>query len=73
MEKYALYNSRVWSCSISGKSGLTYPEALANEAKLREKEAAKVIPEIWKGPMLNLIHYSKLAYTPIDMTHHHDF
>ena len=34
-ERTILCNSLVWSCSVTGKSGMTYEEAVESEAKVR--------------------------------------
>ena len=36
-ERTILCNSLVWSCSVTGKSNLTYEEAAESEAKSRKK------------------------------------
>ena len=51
------YRQRVWNCKITGKSGLTYEEALVLEKHAAEK--VQQIPEELVAPALRIIHYSK--------------
>ncbi|KAG5031823.1 hypothetical protein AAZX31_06G152600 [Glycine max] len=52
------YRQRVWTCKITGKSGLTYEEALVSEKHAAEK--VQQIPEELVAPALRIIHYSML-------------
>ncbi|XP_075048799.1 bromodomain adjacent to zinc finger domain protein 1A isoform X2 [Mixophyes fleayi] len=51
-ERTILCNSLVWSCSFTGKSGLTYHEALESEKKIRK--SLQNFPEPVVVPMLYL-------------------
>ena len=51
-ERIILCNSLVWTCSITGRPGLTYSEALESEEKARKKLAA--FPDFLQRPMLFL-------------------
>ncbi|XP_028220360.1 pentatricopeptide repeat-containing protein At2g03380, mitochondrial-like [Glycine soja] len=51
------YRQRVWTCKITGKSGLTYEEALVSEKHAAEK--VQQIPEELVAPALRIIHYNK--------------
>ncbi|XP_022096369.1 bromodomain adjacent to zinc finger domain protein 1A-like [Acanthaster planci] len=48
-----LCNSLVWSCSLTGKPGLTYQEAVESEAKARRYLAS--FPVYLEGPILYLV------------------
>ncbi|KAL5160482.1 Vacuolar cation/proton exchanger 5 [Glycine soja] len=50
------YRQRVWTCKITGKSGLTYEEALVLEKHAAEK--VQQIPEELVAPALRIIHYT---------------
>ncbi|XP_028239031.1 vacuolar cation/proton exchanger 5-like isoform X2 [Glycine soja] len=52
------YRQRVWTCKITGKSGLTYEEVLVLEKHAAEK--VQQIPEELVAPALRIIHYSGL-------------
>ncbi|XP_014205969.1 bromodomain adjacent to zinc finger domain protein 1A isoform X2 [Copidosoma floridanum] len=51
-ERIILCNSMIWSCSITGKSGMTYEEALQCEKKA--KESLKEFPMELRIPILYL-------------------
>lgn len=53
-----LYRQRVWTCKYSGKSNLTYEEALESERKTTEK--VQQFPREFMGPVLQLVQYSML-------------
>ena len=55
--KVFLYSSQYWSCCYTGKSELTYKDALASE-----KEALKqlqLFPNCFKVPVLKTVHKGK--------------
>jgi len=57
MARYNLYKERAWSCTVSGKTLLTYEEAL-----LSEKKAAALLeafPVVYQRAIFPLIHHSK--------------
>ena len=49
-----LYNSRVWSCRITGKSSLTYQEALASERDMTE--SLQGFPKTHLKLLLEMVH-----------------
>ncbi|XP_015928083.1 bromodomain adjacent to zinc finger domain protein 1A isoform X6 [Parasteatoda tepidariorum] len=51
-ERVIHINSLIWSCSMTGKSGLTYQEALDSEAEARD--SLKLFPHALKKPLLYL-------------------
>jgi len=57
MARYNLYKERAWSCTVSGKTLLTYEEAL-----LSEKKAAALLeafPVVYQRAIFPLVHHSK--------------
>ncbi|QCE15073.1 hypothetical protein DEO72_LG11g2081 [Vigna unguiculata] len=52
------YRKRVWTCKVTGKTGLTYEEALVSEKHGAEK--VQQIPEELIAPALRIIQYSML-------------
>jgi len=56
------YRQRVWTCKVTGKTGLTYEEALVSEMHATEK--VQQIPEELKAPALRIIQYSKFYFVP---------
>lgn len=55
-ERTILCNSLVWSCSFTGKSGLTYQEALECEKKV--KKSLLSFPEPLAVPVLYLVTFN---------------
>ncbi|KAJ3101913.1 hypothetical protein HDU97_000954 [Phlyctochytrium planicorne] len=55
--RYTLYNKKVWSCEVTGKTGLTYKEAMQCEQSARKKFDSK-FPEVWRKAALQKIHWS---------------
>jgi len=53
-----LYRRRVWTCKVSGKSNLTYEEAVVSERKATEK--VQQFPKEFMGPVLHLVQFSRL-------------
>ncbi|XP_024363483.1 uncharacterized protein [Physcomitrium patens] len=53
-----LYRRRVWTCKVSGKSNLTYEEALVSERKATEK--VQQFPKEFMGPVLRMVQSSAL-------------
>ncbi|CAM6024856.1 unnamed protein product [Sphagnum balticum] len=51
-----LYRRRVWTCKVSGKSNLTYEEAVVSERKATEK--VQQFPKEFMGPVLHLVQFS---------------
>ncbi|KAG8058996.1 hypothetical protein GUJ93_ZPchr0002g25523 [Zizania palustris] len=54
-----LYRQRVWTCKISGKSNLTFEEALVSEHHAVAK--AQKLPTELMAPVLRMIQYSTLG------------
>ncbi|CAJ1974765.1 unnamed protein product [Sphenostylis stenocarpa] len=52
------YRQRVWTCKVTGKTGLTYEEALVSEKHATGK--VQQIPEELVAPALRIIQYSML-------------
>ncbi|KAL3901665.1 MAG: hypothetical protein SGCHY_000440 [Lobulomycetales sp.] len=57
-----MYKHKRWTCELSGKTNLTYAEALASEKQERLANQDK-FPAVWKRLALNIIHYN-----PSDLT-----
>ena len=66
-ERTILCNSLVWSCSVTGKSNLTYEEAAESEAKSRKKISN--LPKGLKKGLLYLV--SRYLALPITMASHY--
>ncbi|BAS89334.1 Os04g0439400 [Oryza sativa Japonica Group] len=55
LNRVNLYRERVWTCKVSGKSNLTYEEALVSEHHAAEK--AQQLPRELIAPVLHMIQY----------------
>jgi hypothetical protein len=55
-----LYRRRVWTCKVSGKSNLTYEEAVVSERKATEK--VQQFPKEFMGPVLHLVQFSCVIF-----------
>eukprot|EP00250_Pteridium_aquilinum_P010427 c1937_g1_i1 orf=457-2190(+) len=53
-----LYRQRIWTCKYTGKSNLTYEEALDSEGKATER--VQQFPREFMGPVLQLVQFSML-------------
>ncbi|KAJ7957110.1 DDT domain-containing protein [Quillaja saponaria] len=53
-----LYRQRIWTCKVTGKTGLTYEEALVSEKRGTEK--IQQFPKELMAPALRIIQYSML-------------
>ncbi|KAK3142550.1 hypothetical protein QOZ80_4BG0348030 [Eleusine coracana subsp. coracana] len=62
-ERLNFYNQKVWTCKVSGKSNMTYTEALACEKRAAEK--AQQLPEELIAPVLQTIQHSTLRLTDL--------
>ncbi|XP_074338547.1 uncharacterized protein LOC141676740 [Apium graveolens] len=51
-----LYRQRVWTCKVTGKSNLTYEEALVSEQKVIEKVLQ--LPSELVGPVLREVQFN---------------
>ncbi|XP_048128722.1 DDT domain-containing protein DDB_G0282237 isoform X3 [Rhodamnia argentea] len=58
LNRINLYRQRLWTCKISGKSNLTYEEALVSEKRAIEK--VQQFPQELMAPMLSIIQFSML-------------
>ncbi|KAK7358754.1 hypothetical protein VNO77_00692 [Canavalia gladiata] len=58
LKRLNLYRQRVWMCKVTGKTGLTYEEALVSEQRATEK--VQQIPKELMTPALRIIQYSTL-------------
>lgn len=58
LNRINLYRQRLWTCKISGKSNLTYEEALVSEKRAIEK--VQQFPQELVAPMLSIIQFSML-------------
>lgn len=56
LNRLNLYRQRVWSCKVSGKSNLTYEEALVSEHHAAEK--AQQLPRELVVPVLQMVQYN---------------
>ncbi|KAM3367571.1 hypothetical protein ACQJBY_016260 [Aegilops geniculata] len=63
LNRLNLYRKRVWTCKVSGKSNLTYEEALVSEQRAAEK--AQQLPRELMSPVLQMIQYSTLNLTDL--------
>ena len=52
-----MYRQRVWTCKVTGKTNLTYEEALVSEQRAAEK--VQKFPEEFIEPVLRTVQYSK--------------
>ncbi|KAM0940236.1 putative transcription factor & chromatin remodeling DDT family [Dioscorea sansibarensis] len=59
LDRLNLYRQRVWACKVTGKSNLTYEEALVSEHRAAEK--VQQFPEELMAPVLQMIQYSTLT------------
>ncbi|GJQ15785.1 hypothetical protein GpartN1_g7576.t1 [Galdieria partita] len=60
LERLLMCKSRNWTCPITGKSGLTFQEALASEKEASWKVSQEFNDEIYLEPLCRLIHLSYL-------------
>ncbi|KAK2384943.1 hypothetical protein P8452_39748 [Trifolium repens] len=58
LNRLNLYRQRVWACKATGKTGLTYEEALVSEQRATEKFLQ--FPKEFTTPALRIIQYSML-------------
>jgi len=57
LKRISLYRQRLWTCKVTGKSNLTYEEALISEQRAAEK--VQMFPEEFIEPVLRTLQYSK--------------
>ncbi|CAI8619242.1 unnamed protein product [Vicia faba] len=58
LSRLNLYRQRVWACKVTGKTGLTYEEALVSEQRATEKFLQ--FPKEFMTPALKIIQFSML-------------
>ncbi|XP_028770535.1 DDT domain-containing protein DDB_G0282237 [Neltuma alba] len=58
LNRINLYRQRVWTCKVTGKSNLTFEEAMVSEKRATEK--VQQIPKELMEPALRIIQYSTL-------------
>ncbi|KAK7318379.1 hypothetical protein RJT34_03078 [Clitoria ternatea] len=58
LKRLNLYRQRFWMCKVTGKTGLTYEEALVSERHATEK--VQQLPKELMTPALRIIQYSML-------------
>ncbi|KAL6219740.1 hypothetical protein ACLB2K_007499 [Fragaria x ananassa] len=58
LNRINLYRQRIWMCKVSGKTNLTYEEALLSEEHATEK--THMFPKELMAPALQIIQYSML-------------
>uniref|UniRef100_A0A0A9D0T1 DDT domain-containing protein n=1 Tax=Arundo donax TaxID=35708 RepID=A0A0A9D0T1_ARUDO len=63
LNRLNFYRQRVWTCKVSGKTNLTYEEALVWEQRAAEK--AQQLPKELIVPVLRMIQYSTLNLTDL--------
>ncbi|CAK9217867.1 unnamed protein product [Sphagnum troendelagicum] len=66
-----LYQRRVWTCKVSGKSNLTYEEAIVSEHKANEK--VQQFPKEFMGPVLHMVQFSPLRIDDLVDSLYKDF
>ncbi|XP_073099470.1 uncharacterized protein [Elaeis guineensis] len=59
LKRLNLYRQRVWTCKVTGKTNLTYEEALVSERRATEK--VQQFPKELMAPILHLIQHSTLS------------
>jgi hypothetical protein len=57
LEHYWLYTSRIWSCSTTGKGGLTFREALWSEQAAAERLEQRFRSSLYLEPLCRLVHH----------------
>eukprot|EP01101_Sappina_pedata_P002458 TRINITY_DN12693_c0_g1_i1.p1 TRINITY_DN12693_c0_g1~~TRINITY_DN12693_c0_g1_i1.p1 ORF type:complete len:291 (-),score=83.26 TRINITY_DN12693_c0_g1_i1:66-938(-) len=62
ISRIELYKKKIWTCSLSGRTNLTFEEALASEADHRAValQYADAIPPLYIEPILHIIQHSPL-------------
>lgn len=58
VEGLVLKNQPIWTCKYTGKSKITFWEALDSERK--SQELLDNFPDQWKSPVLRMVQHSKL-------------
>ncbi|TVU14415.1 hypothetical protein EJB05_37882, partial [Eragrostis curvula] len=62
-KRLKLYRQKFWTCKVSGKSNLTFEEALICEQRAAEK--AQQLPKEFIAPVLRMIQHSTLNLTDL--------
>lgn len=63
LNRINLYRQRVWVCKVTGKTSLTYEEALVSEKRAGEK--VQQFPKELMAPVLRIIQYSMYLLTTV--------
>uniref|UniRef100_A0A7C9A3I4 DDT domain-containing protein n=2 Tax=Opuntia streptacantha TaxID=393608 RepID=A0A7C9A3I4_OPUST len=63
LKRINLYRQRVWTCKVTGKTNLTYEEALVSEQRAAEK--VQQFPEELMEPILRIVQYSMLPLSDL--------
>lgn len=63
LKRINLYRQRVWTCKVTGKTNLTYEEALVSEHRAAEK--VQMFPEEFIEPVLRTVQYSMLPLSDL--------
>lgn len=66
LNRINLYRQRVWVCKVTGKTSLTYEEALVSEKRAGEK--VQQFPKELMAPVLRIIQYSMLSLKDLAIT-----
>lgn len=59
--KITIYESKIWTCRVTGRGNLTFKEALKSEHTALNL-LKKSIPDHYRGVILQIVHKSKLLY-----------
>lgn len=65
-ERQFLYSSLLWTCSVTGRTGLTYSEALKSEQE--SKALLSTIPTVLQKVMLHLMTYMNNFSTNVTLS-----
>jgi hypothetical protein len=60
-----MYNQPDWTCKFSGKSGLTFNEAVVSEDRMRKSLDA--FPDAWTGPLLAFVQHATASIEQISI------
>ncbi|KAJ8442237.1 hypothetical protein Cgig2_005177 [Carnegiea gigantea] len=63
LKRISLYRQRLWTCKVTGKSNLTYEEALISEQRAAEK--VQQFPGELIEPVLRIVQYSMLPLSDL--------
>lgn len=63
LNRINLYRQRFWTCKITGKTNLTYEEALVSEQLATQK--AQLFPKELVAPVLHMVQFSTLKFADL--------